>query len=141
MLLQLHINWEVAKPWGQVRLTRGVELSGRLIRGIAGAPGSLQATFKIVHSFCGPRAWIKPGTLSSRILRAERATIRGVRRRAAQRRRISRGDRELPRGVSVKPREAVQTRLNRSGMLFFNPLAIFSTFTSDTFLIPRSTPL
>jgi hypothetical protein len=35
----------------------------------------------------------------------------------------------------------LQQRPNKSGRLFFNPLAIFSIFTSDTFLIPRSTPL
>jgi len=37
--------------------------------------------------------------------------------------------------------DTAQTRPNRSGKLFFNPLAIFSMFTSETFLTPRSMPL
>ena len=37
--------------------------------------------------------------------------------------------------------QSTQTRPNSSGKLFFNPLLIFSMFTSDTFLTPRSTPL
>ena len=36
---------------------------------------------------------------------------------------------------------AAQTRPNSSAKLFLSPLAIFSIFTSDTFLTPRSTPL
>jgi hypothetical protein len=32
-------------------------------------------------------------------------------------------------------------RVNRSGRLFLNPLAILSMFTNDTFLVPRSIPL
>jgi hypothetical protein len=35
----------------------------------------------------------------------------------------------------------IQTRPNKSGKLFFSPLAIFSIFTRDTFLTPLSTPL
>jgi len=36
---------------------------------------------------------------------------------------------------------AFHTRLNKSGRLLLNPLAILSIFSSDTFLMPRSTPL
>jgi hypothetical protein len=35
---------------------------------------------------------------------------------------------------------AGQTRSNRPGRLAFRPLAIFSKFTRETFLTPRSTP-
>jgi hypothetical protein len=35
----------------------------------------------------------------------------------------------------------LHTRRNRSGKDFFNPFAIRSMFTRDTFLTPRSTPL
>lgn len=43
--------------------------------------------------------------------------------------------------VEPQSKAGSQTRLNSSGRLFFKPLAIFSMFTNDTFLIPRSTPL
>ena len=49
--------------------------------------------------------------------------------------------RRRPAGIDAYESEVYLRYLNSSGRFFFNPFAIFSIFTSDTFLTPLSTPL